>query len=148
MRTIEISNNQLNKFIDAINGACIALGHVLEQEHYSKDEYSEAISKLGTRVNDFLKVCKIDHDNTMKSYIISCLETMTMRKVHDKKENKDSVKVTSGAGFRKKFRVEIMGKFSIKFKPISDGKTNKAKKVNVKELEAKIKELEAKLAAK
>lgn len=144
MRTISISNIMLNKLIDSINGACVALGHVLEKEHYSKDEYTQAIDKLGTRVNDFFKVIKVDHDNTMKSYVISLLETDTMRMVKDKETKTKNVKVLSGSGFRKRFKVEIMGKFGIEFKSTSE----KTKKPSYKELEAKIKELEAKVNRK
>ena len=146
MRTISISNNNLNKLIDSINGACVGLAKVLEKPNYSKDEYIQAINKLGTRVNDFFKVIKVDHDNTMKSYTISMLETRTMRITKDKETKTETVKVLSGSGFRKWFKTELMAKYAIDFKTTND--KNNAKSPSKKELEAKIKELEAKLAAK
>ena len=145
MRTISISNNMLNKLIDSINGACIGLAKVLEKPNYSKDEYTQAINKLGTRVNDFFKVIKVDHDNTMKSYTISMLEIRTMRITKDKESKTETVKVLSGSGFRKWFKTELMAKYAIDFKTTNDKNTKSPSK---KELEAKIKELEAKLAAK
>lgn len=144
MRTISISNIMLNKLIDSINGACVGLAKVLEKPNYSKDEYTQAINKLGTRVNDFFKVIKVDHDNTMKSYTISMLEIRTMRITKDKETKTETVKVLSGSGFRKWFKTELMAKYAIDFKATND----KTKGPSKKELEAKIKELEAKLAAK
>lgn len=144
MRTISISNNNLNKLIDSINGACVGLAKVLEKPNYSKDEYTQAINKLGTRVNDFYKVIKVDHDNTMKSHTISMLEVRTMRITKDKESKTEMVKVLSGSGFRKWFKTELMSKYAIEFKATND----KTKGPSKKELEAKVKELEAKLAAK
>lgn len=147
MRTIEISNNSLNKLIDAIHGACVALGYVYDKQFYSKDEYTQAINKLGSRINDFFKVCKIDHDNTMKSYLIGEIQIEAMRRTKSKGSDDKESKVLSGSGFRRKFKGEWMAKFHVEFKTISD-KASKTKGPSKKELEAKIKELEAKLAAK
>lgn len=131
MRTIKISNTQLNGHIDSINGALIGLSKCMETT-YNYDDYAKAMSKLTTRLKDFAKVLGINDEKHFASYCVSALEIRTMR------FSKAEVKVLSGSAFRKWFKEGLMrDRLGITFESVAEPKKATVKKtVNAKEYAA------------
>ena len=95
-----LSNCQINRLADEINGAAVGYGKMLGEKPYNEEHYIAATKKLVSKIDSFLKAVNIK-DKTMRSYMVGEMISRAMR------WSKGDVKVLSGSAFRKWFREDL-----------------------------------------